>query len=56
VNCDRYPSSRSCAPVEEDRASHALDEVIPEQMRRRSRIGGPCVAGIGGCYWGGIHY
>lgn len=55
VNCDRYPSSRSCAPFEGNRSS-ALDDIIPDRMRRRSRAGGPCVAGIGGCYWGGINY
>ena len=55
VNCDLYPSSRFCAQYEENR-SHALDDVIPEQVRRRSRMGGPCVGGIGGCYWGGMHY
>jgi hypothetical protein len=52
---DRYPSSRRSAPFEDGR-SGAFDDIIPERMRRKSRMGGPCVGGIGGCYWGGIHY
>ena len=33
-----------------------LDEWVPPEIRRRSRPSGPCVGGIGGCYWGGGHY
>jgi hypothetical protein len=52
---DRCPGSRRFTSFEDDR-SRALDDIIPEPIRRRSRIGGPCVGGVGGCYWGGIHY
>jgi hypothetical protein len=50
---NRYPGS--CAPYEDSR-SRAFDEIIPEVIRRKSRVAGPCVGGIGGCYWGGFHY
>jgi hypothetical protein len=33
-----------------------LEEWVPPEIRRRSRAVGPCVGGIGGCYWGGGHY
>ena len=34
----------------------AFDDMMPEGMRRNSRIAGPCVGGAGGCYWGGGRY
>jgi hypothetical protein len=52
---DRYPSSRRYAPFEDNR-SGALEDIIPPAIRRRSLTAGPCVGGIGGCYWGGFHY
>jgi hypothetical protein len=52
---DRYPRSRRCAPFEGTRP-RALEDVIPERIRRNSRMGGPCVGGVGGCYWGGGQY
>jgi hypothetical protein len=52
---DRYPSSSRCAPPEDDR-SRAAEDIIPEEIRRKSRMAGPCVAGVGGCYWGGVRY
>ncbi|MFY9957813.1 hypothetical protein [Bradyrhizobium sp.] len=52
---DRYPWSCCCAPSGDDRP-RALEDVIPERMRRNSRMGGPCVGGVGGCYWGGGQY
>jgi hypothetical protein len=48
-------SSRRYVPNEDDRL-RAFDDIIPEQMRRKSRMGGACVGGVGGCYWGGLHY
>jgi hypothetical protein len=33
-----------------------IDEWVPPEIRRRSRASGPCVGGIGGCYWGGGFY
>ena len=52
---DRYPRSRRCAPFESGRP-RALEDVVPERIRRNSHIGGPCVGGVGGCYWGGGQY
>jgi hypothetical protein len=48
-------SSRRYVPNEDDRL-RAFDDIIPEQVRRKSRMGGACVGGVGGCYWGGLHY
>jgi len=47
------PSSRRCPPIEDDRRPRAFDDMVPEAVRRNSRLAGPCVAGVGGCYWGG---
>ena len=33
-----------------------LEEWMPADIRRSSRMGGRCVGGIGGCYWGGGQY
>ena len=52
---DRYPWSCCCAPSGDDRP-RASEDVIPERIRRNSRMGGPCVGGVGGCYWGGGQY
>jgi hypothetical protein len=52
---DRYLWSRRCAPSGEGRP-RALEETIPERIRRNSPIAGPCVGGVGGCYWGGGQY
>jgi hypothetical protein len=60
ANCDapamdRYSWSRRCAPLDDDRPRAFVDE-MPEGLRRKSRMGGPCVRGVGGCYWGGGRY
>jgi hypothetical protein len=52
---DRYSWSRRCAPLEDDRP-RALEGVMPEGIRRHSRMAGPCIGGVGGCYWGGDRY
>jgi hypothetical protein len=52
---DRYPASRRSAPLEDNRP-RTLEDVIPEVIRRNSRMAGPCIGGVGGCYWGGGHY
>jgi hypothetical protein len=36
--------------------TRTLEEIVPPEIRRNSRIGGRCIGGIGGCYWGGGHY
>jgi hypothetical protein len=52
---DRYPWSRCCAPFEDDRP-RSFQDIIPEGIRRHSRMAGPCIRGVGGCYWGGGQY
>jgi hypothetical protein len=52
---DRYPCSRRSTPVEPDRPS-AVEDVIPERIRRKSNMAGPCIHGVGGCGWGGRQY
>ncbi len=52
---DRYPWSRCCAPFEDDRP-RAFEDIIPEGIRRHSRMAGPCSGGVGGCSWGGSQY
>jgi hypothetical protein len=49
---DGFPCSRRSAPFENDRP-RAFEDMIPEGIRRNSRMGGPCIRGVGGCYWGG---
>ena len=34
----------------------ALEDMMPARIRRNSRMAGPCVGGVGGCYWGGGLY
>jgi hypothetical protein len=52
---DRYPCSPRSTPFENDRPS-AVEDVIPERIRRKSHIAGPCIHGVGGCAWGGRQY
>ena len=52
---DHYPCSRRSTPFENDRPS-AVEDVIPERIRRKSHIAGPCIHGVGGCAWGGRQY
>jgi hypothetical protein len=33
-----------------------FEDLMPEGVRRNSQVAGPCVGGIGGCYWGGTRY
>jgi hypothetical protein len=30
--------------------------MMPARIRRNSRMAGPCIGGVGGCYWGGGEY
>ena len=52
------PASRP--PAVKDRRQAAqrrpIEEWVPADIRRNSRMGGRCVGGVGGCYWGGGHY
>jgi hypothetical protein len=71
TNCDAppddlHPWSCCCAPLEDDRPLEgdrpstffpsALKAKIPEGIRRNSPVAGPCIGGVGGCYWGGGQY
>ena len=52
---DRYPCSRRSAPLENDRP-RAFEDIIPERIRRKSHVAGPCIHGVGGCAWGGRQF
>lgn len=49
------PEPRRYAPLADNRP-RTFEDVIPEGLRRNSRVAGPCIGGIGGCYWGGGQY
>ena len=34
----------------------AFERVMPDGIRRNSEMAGPCIGGVGGCYWGGNQY
>jgi hypothetical protein len=65
---DRDPWSRCCAPFEDDRPRieddrpriddrpRSFQDIIPEGIRRHSRMAGRCFGGVGGCSWGGSRY
>jgi hypothetical protein len=52
---DCYPRCCRYAPSEDNRP-RALEDLIPEGLRRNSRTAGRCIGGVGGCYWGGGQY
>ncbi len=52
---DRYPRYRRDAPFDDYRP-RAFEDLIPKVIRRNSRVAGPCLGGVGGCYWGGGQY
>jgi hypothetical protein len=33
-----------------------FENMLPEGAPRNSRLAGPCIGGVGGCYWGGGRY
>jgi hypothetical protein len=58
---DCYPQCCRYAPSEDNRpraleGPRALEDIIPEGLRRNSRTAGQCIGGVGGCYWGGGQY
>jgi hypothetical protein len=59
---DRCPQSRCCVPFEderpriEDERPRSFQDIVPEGIRRHSRMAGPCSGGVGGCSWGGSRY
>jgi hypothetical protein len=52
---DCYPCCRRATPFENDRP-RASEDMIPERIRRKSHMAGPCIRGVGGCAWGGRQY
>jgi hypothetical protein len=52
---DRYPCAGRSTPLENDRP-RALEDIIPERLRRKSHVAGPCIRGVGGCAWAGRQY
>jgi hypothetical protein len=53
---DRRPCYRRAAPFKNDHPP-AFKDIIPEEgIPRNSRMAGPCIGGVGGCYWGGGDY
>lgn len=52
---DRYPCPPRSTPFENDRPP-ASEDLIPERIRRKSNMAGPCIRGVGGCAWGGRQY
>jgi hypothetical protein len=49
------PCARRSTPSENDRP-RASEDIIPERIRRKSHVAGPCSHGVGGCAWGGRQY
>jgi hypothetical protein len=49
------PCARRSTPSENDRP-RASEDIIPERIRRKSHVAGPCIHGVGGCAWGGRQY
>jgi hypothetical protein len=49
------PCARHSTPSENDRP-RASEDIIPERIRRKSHVAGPCIHGVGGCAWGGRQY
>jgi hypothetical protein len=51
------PSSNPAAKGDQQTAPpRALEQMVPQEFRRDSRLGGRCSGGVGGCYWGGGQY
>jgi hypothetical protein len=51
------PSSNPAAKDRHQTAHpRALEDMMPARIRRNSRMAGPCIGGVGGCYWGGGEY
>jgi hypothetical protein len=56
-----FPDAKgtSSTPAANDRpptARRAFENLMPTVFRRSSRQAGPCIGGVGGCYWGGGRY
>jgi hypothetical protein len=50
------PSSAAANDRPRTARPRAFNDFMPDRIRRNSRSAGPCMGGIGGCYWGGGQY
>jgi hypothetical protein len=54
------PTSTPSTPAANERPrtaqSRTYNDFMPDRIRRKSRYAGPCMGGVGGCYWGGGQY
>ena len=54
------PPSTPSMPAANERPrtaqSRTYNDFMPDRIRRKSRYAGPCMGGVGGCYWGGGQY
>ncbi|CAL75840.1 hypothetical protein BRADO1978 [Bradyrhizobium sp. ORS 278] len=48
--------SRRCPSVGDERRPRAFEDMVPAAIRRDSRQAGPCIGGVGGCFWGGLQH
>ncbi|WP_240535725.1 hypothetical protein [Bradyrhizobium sp. STM 3809] len=48
--------SRRCPSVGDERRPRAFEDMVPAAIRRDSRQAGPCIGGVGGCFWGGFQH
>jgi hypothetical protein len=57
VDAKAAPAAKSAANDRSRMARMpAIADMMPESMHRYSRTAGPCIGGVGGCYWGGARY
>jgi hypothetical protein len=50
------PSAPTANDTPRTARSRIFDDLMPDRLRRNSRLSGPCTGGAGGCYWGGGQY
>jgi hypothetical protein len=50
------PSSNPAKDRHQTAHPRTLEDMMPAKIRRNSRMAGPCIGGVGGCYWGGGEY
>jgi hypothetical protein len=57
VDARAFPAAKAAANDRSRLARMpAFADLMPENMHRNSRLAGPCMGGVGGCYWGGTRY
>jgi hypothetical protein len=50
------PSSSAANDRSRTARLRTFEDMIPDGSPRNSRMAGPCIRGVGGCYWGGGRY